>query len=248
VCSRSSRSGKEAGDLSRHLNKIIEIDPYARSARVQPWAAGRKLSVSAPDRSPRRGLTAAALDVVARAGHGHRVDTGGKLHEPSRSQVATATERTSAASGPGSPGSSASAQLALAGHRYEQLLRAALHDSHPADAIASWVGLAAAELEASSWADGCPVATVTLETAHTSAVLAAACQAALGGWHAAITEAITARGIGRADALRLASLVLAGIEGGLLLARAYRSSEPLRAVGGELTTILRARIPDARRP
>jgi len=136
---------------------------------------------------------------------------------------------------PGGKEQLAAEAVALAGHRYEQLLRAALHASHPADAVASWVELAAAELEASGWADGCPVATVTLETAH-------------GSWHAAITEALTAWGIARADALRLASLVLAGIEGGLLLARAYRSSEPLRAVGDELTAILQARIPDARRP
>src|SRR6266702_119544 len=51
-----------------------------------------------------------------------------------------------------------------------------------AEAVASWVELAAAELEASGWADGCPVATVALETAHTSAVLAGACRAALGSW------------------------------------------------------------------
>ena len=149
---------------------------------------------------------------------------------------------------PGGKEQLAAEAIALAGHRYEQLLRAALHASHPADAVASWVELAAAELEASSWADGCPVATVTLETAHTSTVLAGACQAALGSWHAAITEALTARGIADADAVRLASLVLAGIEGGLLLARAYRSPEPLRAVGDELTAILHARIPDASRP
>ena len=145
---------------------------------------------------------------------------------------------------PGGKEQLAAEAIALAGHRYEQLLRAALHASHPADAVASWVELAAAELEASSWADGCPVATVTLETAHTSTVLAGACQAALGSWHAAIT----APGIADADAVRLASLVLAGIEGGLLLARAYRSPEPLRAVGDELTAILHARIPDASRP
>lgn len=149
---------------------------------------------------------------------------------------------------PGGKEQLAAEAIALAGRRYEQLLRAALHASHPADAVASWVELAAAELEASSWADGCPVATVTLETAHTSAVLAEACQAALGSWRAAITEAITARGIASADALRLATLVLAGIEGGLLLARAYRSSEPLRAAGDELAAILQARVPDASRP
>jgi len=149
---------------------------------------------------------------------------------------------------PGGKEQLAAEAVALAGRRYEQLLRAALHGGHPADAVASWVELAAAELEASGWADGCPVATVTLETAHTSAVLAGACQAALGSWHAVITEAIMARGIAGAEAPRLATLVLAGIEGGLLLARASRSPEPLRAVGDELTAILQARIPDARRP
>jgi TetR/AcrR family transcriptional repressor of lmrAB and yxaGH operons len=146
---------------------------------------------------------------------------------------------------PGGKEQLAAEALALAGHRYEQLLRAALHGSHPAEAVASWVTLAAAELQESGWADGCPVATVTLETAHTSAVLAEACRAALGSWRAAITEAIQARGIPSADALGLATVVLAGIEGGLLLARAYRSTEPLRAVGDELTAMLRARIPGA---
>ena len=146
---------------------------------------------------------------------------------------------------PGGKEQLAAEAIALVGHRYEQLLRAALHGSHPANGVANWITLAAAELQASIWADGCPVATVTLETAHTSGVLAEACQAALGSWHAAITVAITARGIASADALRLASLVLAGIEGGLLLARASRSPEPLRALGDELTAILQARIPDA---
>jgi TetR/AcrR family transcriptional repressor of lmrAB and yxaGH operons len=146
---------------------------------------------------------------------------------------------------PGGKEQLAAEAVALAGRRYEQLLRTALHGSHPAEAVASWAGLAAAELEASGWADGCPVATITLETAHASDALAQACQAALGSWQAALAEAITERGIATPDALRLATLVLAGIEGGLLLARAHRDSEPLRAVGDELTAVLRARIPGA---
>ena len=73
---------------------------------------------------------------------------------------------------PGGKEQLAAEAVALAGRRYEQLLRAALGGRHPAEAVASWVELAAAELEASGWADGCPVATVALETAHTSAALA----------------------------------------------------------------------------
>jgi TetR/AcrR family transcriptional regulator, lmrAB and yxaGH operons repressor len=127
--------------------------------------------------------------------------------------------------------------------RYEQLLRAALSGRHPAEAVSGWVRLAATELQASEWADGCPVATVALETAHSSAALAQACAAALDSWRGAIADAIAARGIGGPEALQLATLVLAGIEGGLLLARADRSCEPLRSVGDELTALLRARVP-----
>jgi TetR/AcrR family transcriptional repressor of lmrAB and yxaGH operons len=149
---------------------------------------------------------------------------------------------------PGGKEQLAAEAVALAGHRYEQLLRAALDGRHPADAVAGWVELAAAELEASGWADGCPVATITLETAHASAALGDACQAALGSWRAAITEAIKARGTDSAEALQLATLVLAGMEGALLLARAYRSAEPLHAVGNELAALLRSRIPAAGQP
>src|SRR6202162_4183210 len=52
---------------------------------------------------------------------------------------------------PGGKEQLAAEAVALAGRRYEQLLRAALHGRHPADAIASRVELAAGELEASNW-------------------------------------------------------------------------------------------------
>ena len=132
--------------------------------------------------------------------------------------------------------------MAAAGDRYERLLRSGLSDAHPADFVAAWAELAGAELEASGWADGCPVATVALEMAHESAELAGACSQALLGWRAALTEAISARGVAIDEAGRLATLVVAVIEGGLILARADRSPEPLRTVGAELATLLRERV------
>jgi TetR/AcrR family transcriptional repressor of lmrAB and yxaGH operons len=133
--------------------------------------------------------------------------------------------------------------VALAGGRYERLLRAALAHAHPADAVAAWADVAATELESSSWADGCPVATVALETAHTSDALAAACGAALDGWRVALSESIFDRGVARREADGLATLILAGIEGALLLARAGRDADPLRIVGHELALVLRVRVP-----
>ena len=144
---------------------------------------------------------------------------------------------------PGGKEQLASEALALAGARYEQLLRSALADRHPAEAVLAWADLAAAALEASGWADGCPVATVALETAHTSPALAEVCDVALTSWRVALTEAITARGVDDQSGARLATLVLASIEGALLLARAGRSPEPLQIVGQELSIVLRARVP-----
>jgi AcrR family transcriptional regulator len=134
--------------------------------------------------------------------------------------------------------------LADAGTRYRQVLVAALAQRHPADMVAGWARAAARDLEASGWADGCPIATVALETAHTSATLAAACDGALQSWIDAVTDAIAARGVAGDEARALGTLVIAGIEGALVLARASRSGAPLHAVGRELAALLRERVPD----
>ena len=143
---------------------------------------------------------------------------------------------------PGGKEQLAAEAVALGGARYERLLRDGLSGVHPADFVAGWSQLAAAELEASGWADGCPVATVALETAHRSDALGAACGRALDGWRAALAEAIAARGPTGDEARRLATLVVAAIEGGLVLARATRTTEPLLTVGHELRALLGARL------
>jgi TetR/AcrR family transcriptional repressor of lmrAB and yxaGH operons len=136
--------------------------------------------------------------------------------------------------------------VTLAGARYERLVRTAFADVHPADAVATWAEAAAVELERSGWVDGCPVATVALETAGRSDALAAACFAALDSWRTALVDAIESAGLDAADAAALATLVLAAIEGALLLARAAHDAEPLHTVGAELAALLRQRIPTTR--
>jgi TetR/AcrR family transcriptional repressor of lmrAB and yxaGH operons len=58
--------------------------------------------------------------------------------------------------------------LSWAATGFERAIRTVFAGVHPADAVHRWVHTAAAELAASNWRDGCPVATVTLETAHSS--------------------------------------------------------------------------------
>jgi TetR/AcrR family transcriptional regulator, lmrAB and yxaGH operons repressor len=134
--------------------------------------------------------------------------------------------------------------LSWAATGFERAIRTVFAGVHPADAVRRWVAAAAAELAASGWRDGCPVATVTLETAHCSDALGAACAAALGSWHAALADALAGRGLAEPQARSLATLVLAGIEGALILARAERSARPLEDVGRELAAVLRSRLPD----
>ena len=133
--------------------------------------------------------------------------------------------------------------LELSGTAYERILREALKDGDPVDAIAVWIDLATAELERSHWALGCPIATVALETAHDSNALAGVCDQIFSSWRDAVVDSLVANSLSKGEATSLATLIIASIEGALLLARAGHSVRPLKLVGNELTTLLRARIP-----
>lgn len=143
---------------------------------------------------------------------------------------------------PGGKQQLATEAIDRSGQQYEQALRAALSSVHPADAVAGWADLAALALERSGWADGCPVATVALETAHQSDEIASACERAFRSWREALADSMVDHGLAPADAADLAVLVLASIEGALVLARTSRSQEPLRTVGRQLGDVLRQRL------
>jgi TetR/AcrR family transcriptional repressor of lmrAB and yxaGH operons len=124
----------------------------------------------------------------------------------------------------------------------ERMLLAAFADAHPADAVLAWVDVSARQLEASGWRDGCAIGTVALEQAAASDALAAACASAFEDWRGVLVSALTARGIPVARATSLGTLVLAGMEGGLMLARAAHDPTPLRSVGDELAGVIRAAL------
>lgn len=87
---------------------------------------------------------------------------------------------------------------------------------------------AARGLEQSGFRSGCPVTTVALETTPDSAPMAEACKAAFALWRAALRTGLERGGVGGARAAALATAILAMFEGGLVLARAEQSTEPMR--------------------
>jgi TetR/AcrR family transcriptional repressor of lmrAB and yxaGH operons len=85
----------------------------------------------------------------------------------------------------------------------------------------------ASDLERSDYREGCPIATTALETAAQSEVLGAATRSAFKLWEHEIKSGLERFGMKTDDADLVATTVLSQLEGALLLARTYRSLEPM---------------------
>ena len=96
----------------------------------------------------------------------------------------------------------------------------------------------AARLVASNFRDGCPVATVALDTAAESEQIRAACVEAYASWRPALVDFLTRQGIDTTRAEGLATTVLATVEGALLLAKTQRDITPLRQVAADLHLLI----------
>jgi TetR/AcrR family transcriptional regulator, lmrAB and yxaGH operons repressor len=125
--------------------------------------------------------------------------------------------------------------LARAGSEIDAVIRG-IKAADSAELIAILLGLLGERLENSGWSQGCPVATVALETAASNDAIQQICATTYASWQAALADRLQADG--RDNASDLATTLLALIEGALLLARAHRSIEPLEAVSRTITTLL----------
>ena len=96
-------------------------------------------------------------------------------------------------------------------------------------------------LRTSDFQKGCPVATVTLETAATSDPIQQACRSVYHCWQIRIEQLLIASGWSPTRAPAMALFALSAIEGALILCRAERSTLPLEQVAEELRQIVEER-------
>lgn len=96
----------------------------------------------------------------------------------------------------------------------------------------------AASLEQSDFQLGCPVATIALETASSSPKLRQACEEFFASWRALYRRSLLAEQRSVEEAEALSTLIVAAIEGALLLARTSRVAAPLLRVGEQLAALL----------
>jgi TetR/AcrR family transcriptional regulator, lmrAB and yxaGH operons repressor len=88
------------------------------------------------------------------------------------------------------------------------------------------------------FAEGCAVATVVLDAASQHEALANATGRALRGWVDRFAEALEAEGRSPAEAHALATVIVAAIEGTVVLGKGERSTEPFVAVQAVLQDLL----------
>ena len=122
-------------------------------------------------------------------------------------------------------------------------LAAGLAQNDPEEAVRGFVAGWRGALDSSDFGSGCAVAAATIEGERVPGARDAA-GVAFARWQALLADAFAERGVDRARAGSLAALAIAAIEGGILLARAQRSSEPLERVADELASLVAVAVGD----
>jgi TetR/AcrR family transcriptional regulator, lmrAB and yxaGH operons repressor len=114
--------------------------------------------------------------------------------------------------------------------------------SDAAEAVRAFIAAAAHELRDSGYVFGCPVAPIVLDSPESS-LLAETCREGLEEWQGVLIEELGSAGIESGRARSLATMIVCGLEGGLILARTRRDIAPLDAIGEELATMVRSALP-----
>ena len=120
------------------------------------------------------------------------------------------------------------AAIELAGSMIRDMLAdlAARHRS-PKAFTQAYCKVIAGWMEESEFRSGCPIATVLLETAPASPVITAAGQHAIDSWVDVIAEVLTGEDLSKQASRTKAQLIIAAMEGALLVARVRQSTRPI---------------------
>jgi TetR/AcrR family transcriptional repressor of lmrAB and yxaGH operons len=113
-------------------------------------------------------------------------------------------------------------------------------EDDPAAAVVGFVRRLAGYVAASGFRQGGPITAVALEAASTNERLRRACRDAYRLWQGIVADKLRPA-YGAAEAVRLAVLVIAAVEGGILLARGERSEGPLLDVADAIEAMLKKR-------
>jgi AcrR family transcriptional regulator len=145
---------------------------------------------------------------------------------------------------PGGKAELAEEATRYAGEYVAAALAAALAEDDPVATMAGFAAAVGKGLEQTKFQDGCPIVAAALEGSRTPGARAAAADA-IRSWEDLLAEAFERNGVAPERARSVATMIVAGIEGAIMLSRAEGSVEPLTRVTVELETLARAALADA---
>ncbi|WP_281248924.1 TetR/AcrR family transcriptional regulator [Bacillus alkalicellulosilyticus] len=110
----------------------------------------------------------------------------------------------------------------------------------PIEAIQQFIFNLATEFEEDfEKKQGLPVASVALETAHTSEVIRQRCQQAYEKWHDIFAQKLIEGGVEQEKATELGLVINAMIEGAFIIVITKKDSEPLRQIARYIPNLLK---------
>jgi TetR/AcrR family transcriptional repressor of lmrAB and yxaGH operons len=111
---------------------------------------------------------------------------------------------------------------------------------NPADAISGFLMKLAYFVPASGYRAGGPITTVALETAANNQVLSIVCREIYGAWQAAFAGKLVKGGFTPERARSLSILIIAAVEGAIILSRTNRSPQALEDCAHELKRLIQS--------
>lgn len=117
--------------------------------------------------------------------------------------------------------------------------------AHPVDALRQWVSTAQQALERSGFEQGCPLATVALESTPGDLQIRAALAAGFAALRERLAALLAQAGAAPERAASLATLVVAAYEGALMQARVAGTGAPLQQTADVLLAMLAAELSPA---
>jgi AcrR family transcriptional regulator len=146
---------------------------------------------------------------------------------------------------PGGKTELAAETLRFSGLAYRHLVEA-VFDSAPdiVTGVRDCFNGAAEALRQSDYADACPIATVALEVASSDEPLRQVTAEIFESWLDSAASRLVAGGVEPDRARRLATALVAALEGGFLLSRAAKDATAMETIGGCMVELVEASLLD----
>lgn len=113
---------------------------------------------------------------------------------------------------------------------------------NPIDTLTTFCDYYIQQMNEGNYRKGCPIATITLEAAADVDLIQAACKQAFVDMTQLFSRQLQAHNVSEPEAEALATMVIAAIEGALIMSRAQRSTRPLEIIRDNLMAQLEAAL------